>query len=89
MNYMDFNDLFKLWLHLKFLLIRKILLIKFEDTFHTGKAKNIHIHIHIKFKKMLSGSYNRGEKKCCTGPHMDTHFWKKMIRPIKSSRQDV
>lgn len=78
--HMKFNDLFKHWLHLIFPLIWKIL-IKFEDTFNTEKAKKI-----LKGRtESLTRSYNRGGKKCCTAPYVSTHFWKDLVRPIKHS----
>lgn len=82
--HMKLSDLFRHRLRLVFSLIRKIL-INFEDAFNTEKAKNIHIDIKILKGRteLLTGSYNRGGKKCSTALYVGSPFWKDLVRSIK------
>lgn len=84
--HMKLSDLFRHRLRLVFSLIRKIL-INFEDAFNTEKAKNIHIDIKILKGRteLLTGSYNRGGKKCSTALYVGSPFWKDLVRSIKYS----
>lgn len=53
--------------------------MKFEYTFNTEKAENIHIDVKILKRgiEALTMTYNSGGKKCCTALYVGTHFFKR------------